>query len=542
MAAPLVPGTTKADVQLWMIRLYRNIAGNTATVEHACALLHRHPLANGKNICALARVAWNRSSELEPLSDTGNAQRLAILSGTEIAHDPAVGWRIWADSVWRGDPDGTVVQRWAKRVAPQLNKEAGQIYTQARRVRANGGDDARREAEKLEDQAGKTKAWGLASQSAKLLGAMAKLVRDEPGVLTGADQWDASSSLLACPGAIIELRDDGHVIRAPRRADRLTKITRGRPGTGAPAPLLEAFLVRSLPDEGLRLYVQKLLGYGLYGGNPRRLMLIFLGKTSTGKTTIGEIVRHVLDDYAWPFNLSLFRGKLDEGPRSDVVKALGRRMVFASEVSQRWQLHADEVKRLTGGDSVQARDLYAKADATVERRPMFLPVLSANAVPTILGADAATRRRLVGIPWEQQIDPAQEDPDLGEKIRTQEADGVLDYLLHGWDLYRAFGLGGQPKEVVETTMKLFDSLTVHDRWLVDETEQDDSYSATNRTLWGAFSEWCKTYGISDEQRGNNIGFGRWLADRGFNPAKIDGQRGWKGLRPAQSEVADHQPE
>jgi P4 family phage/plasmid primase-like protien len=552
VAAPVVPGTTEKEIQRWMVCTYRHIAGTEADPAAVCVLLkQRDP--NLDHSCVLAKVIWKNTEEYAPIiskvqdwlaepnaklpqesmTDIGNARRLAVLSGTDIAHDSAAGWRIWADSAWISDPNGTVVQRAAKGVSRMIQDEADAL-TRVFHATTNEAHQAR-----IKTRIEVTAPAARRAESSKLIGAMTTLVRDEPGVLTRPEQWDANPQLIACPGATIELGLDGHTIREPRRADRLTKLTLGRPGTGGKAPLLEAFLRGRLPDREVRLFVQKLLGYGLITGNPRRLLVIFLGKTSTGKTTVGEIVNHVLGDYAGPFNLSLFRGKMDEGPRSDVIKALGRRMIFASEVSQRWEFHADEVKRLTGGDSVQARDLYVKASATVERRPAFLPILSANHVPTIRGADFATRRRLLAVPFDQQVDPNHEDPELGERIRTQEADGVLDYLLHGYDMYRAVGLGEPPYAVVRATMKLHDSLTVQNHWLAEHTERDESYEVTSDALWGAFMEWCRSSGIPDDARGTKIGFGRTLGDLGYDSVKVDKQRGWKGLRLARSQFADH---
>ncbi|HEY3689672.1 MAG TPA: phage/plasmid primase, P4 family [Pseudonocardiaceae bacterium] len=532
LAAPVVPGTEKNDLLLWLIRLYR-YTHNDATVEGACALLHAHPLADGKRMCATAKIIWNRSSELDPLTDTGNGRRLAVVTGGEITHDPAAGWRIWTGSSWQGDPDGTVVQRWSKRVPQLLEKQAEALRNRAQVVAGNG-EEGEVEARRLRGEANEIKSWAHVSQCAKLIGAMIKLVRDEPGVLTRSDAWDANPRLLACPDATVELTPDGHVIRRARRADRLTKLTGSRPGTGAPAPLWEAFLARSLPDPEVRLYVQKLVGYGLIAGNPRRLFPIFIGPTSGGKSTFSETVRHALGQYAGPFSLALFRGKMDEGPRTDVLKAIDRRLVFASESSQRWQLHADEVKRLTGNDSVQARDLYAKKDATVERQAAFMPILSCNHPPAILGADPATWRRLVAVPWPVTISETEEDGDLGEKIRTQEADGVLDWLLHGWDLYCAFGLE-QPHAVVQETMKLRDSLTIADSWLAGNTEPDESYSVTSVQLWSAYRDYCEGGRIPPEQMGSIKSFTLLLRDRGFTPCKVDQQRGWRGLRLRTSE-------
>lgn len=552
VAAPVVPGTTEHDIQRWMVCVYRHLAGRDASPAAVCVLLQqRNP--GLKHTCVLAKAAWKNTEEYAPVlskaddwladpraalpqestTDVGNARRLAVLSGTDIAHDTTAGWRIWAGSAWIGDPDGTVVQRAAKGVARMIESEADAL----RGLLNAPGNEAHQEH--IRDRLVETAKAAHSAEQAKRIGYMTKLVRDEPGVLTRADQWNANKQLIACPGITVELTHTGHTTHKPRRADRITKLTRGRPGTGAKAPLWEAFMRSAQPSHEVRLYVQRLLGYGLISGNPRRLFVIFLGKTSTGKTTVGEIINHVLGNYAGPFNLSLFRGKMDEGPRADVIKALDRRMIFASEVSQRWQLHADEVKRLTGGgDAAQARDLYTKASAIVEQQPEFLPILSANHVPAILGADPATRGRLLAVPWEHQVDPDHQDLELGEKIRTQEADGVFDWLLHGHAQYQRYGLE-QPLAVVQATMKLHDSLTVQDHWLAEHTEKDESYAVTSDALWSEFMQWCKDSGIPDEIRGTKIGFTRCLRDHGYIPAKVDGQRGWKGLRLGQSQFADH---
>lgn len=91
--------------------------------------------------------------------------------------------------------------------------------------------------------------------------------------------------------------------------------------TSTPPPLLTKFLETSLPSRQLRLYVQRLFGYGLLGDNSERILPIFIGGTATGKTTCGKIVGHALGEYAGPFLLSLFRGKREDGPRADLMRA-----------------------------------------------------------------------------------------------------------------------------------------------------------------------------------------------------------------------------
>jgi P4 family phage/plasmid primase-like protien len=569
LAAPVIPGTDKEDLQLWLVRLYRRIYKGNATVEGACALLHRHPLPSGKRLCVVTQFIWTRSDDQEPLTDTGNSRRLATLSGTDTTFSTTTQWRIWAGSSWQADPEGVVVQRRAKNVASVLEAEAKELHRLGRALGAIPGrpQDPPTEGDKLYIQGNKTLVWSQASQSAKLIGAMTKLVRDEPGVLTRNEAWDANGRLLACPDATVEITPDGHVVREPRRADRLTKVMRGRPGTcaprPAPAPLWEAYLEDRQPDPDVRAYIQRLVGYGIVEGNPERLFAINIGATSTGKTTFQEVIRHVLGEYAGPFNLSLFRGKTDEGPRQDIVKAMDRRMIFTEEANARWQLHADEVTRLTGNATVQARDLFAKKDAGHERAPAFMPMLACNQPPTIIDANPATWRRLIALPWDVQVSEAEQDGNLREKICAQETDGVLDWLLYGYDMYCALGLKDPPTAIVAATMKLRDELTVRDQWWYSEVESDEDGWTATEELWTAYRKWCTDGGVTDQDRGNKIAFGRWLANRPGIVAKIGTRtsqsfdqkthtyrdhaqrvRGWAGahLRSEEDDVPDNSGE
>ncbi|MDQ3989942.1 MAG: phage/plasmid primase, P4 family, partial [Actinomycetota bacterium] len=514
LAAPVIPSTEPHDLQLWLLRTYRRVAGPAATRGGACALIRAHPLTRvTPSTCKVVKVAWRRTEDEVPLTDTGNAHRLAVLAGTDIAHDPAVGWRFWTGSSWLTDPDGVVVQRFAKRVADQLATEAAALRDRARAVQDSDDEATEQQAEQFTERAARIAGWANKSQSATAIAAMVKLVRDEPGVLTRAEQWDADPRLLACPGVTIELRDDGHRIRPPRRGDRLTRVTRGRPGTGATAPVWEAFLRRALPDPDVRRYFQRLAGYSLLGANPERLLVILIGITSSGKSTASEVIAYVLGDHGGAFDLSLFRGRAEEGPRPDLLAALGRRIITTSEASDRWRLHADAIKRLTGGDTMRARTLHSRT--YVEQRPAFTPWIATNAAPSIDGADQALWRRLVVVPFTVGIDPDEQDTGLGERIRTAEADGVLDWLLAGWADYCQQGLGDVPPACAEAAMQIRSDLSYVDHWLAEATEQGAEHTEALDELWRAWRTWCVDSGVPEADRGSRIALGRWLTDRGY---------------------------
>ncbi|MGH3924834.1 MAG: hypothetical protein ACRDS9_07885 [Pseudonocardiaceae bacterium] len=88
------------------------------------------------------------------------------------------------------------------------------------------------------------------------------------------------------------------------------------------------------------------------------------------------IIRLLLDSGGWLGEVATL-GVDDIDFDMDVAHAVGKGR------QRRWQLHVDKIKRLTGNDFVQARDLYAKR-ASVERQPAFMPILCCKYAPTIL--------------------------------------------------------------------------------------------------------------------------------------------------------------
>jgi putative DNA primase/helicase len=302
-----------------------------------------------------------------------------------------------------------------------------------------------------------------------------------------------------------------------RHADYATFSTGVPYSPDAHHPDWEKFLDRVLPDEHTRRWIQTLVGYSLQGGNPERVLVIAKGETTSGKSTFAEALRAALGRYAGPFNLSLFRERQDEGPRADIVGSLARRMLFASEASAEWTLHADSVKRFTGGDPVQARRL--NSNALIERVPAFTPWLVTNSYPQIPGADLALWRRLKAAPFGASIPEA--EVDLGVRVRVLSPEGraaVLAWAVAGWDLYCRDGLGDPSPEAVEMLAEAQDEMSELDLCISQIFVRGPEYAAPAVKLFEAYRNWVMMHG--DERRALTMtAFGRALSGKGFSKVR-----------------------
>jgi P4 family phage/plasmid primase-like protien len=334
--------------------------------------------------------------------DIGNAMRLAARLGTDGRFVP--GWSAWAlyqsaTGLWTVDESAGGIRREAMAVVRQMEREAGYI------------EDPKTQSAFL--------AHIRSSGNLARLKAMIELAAGLRGMEAPAERFDADPTLLVCAGQALVLTESGVEVRSVRHADYATFSTGVPYSPDAHHPDWEKFLDRVLPDEHTRRWIQTLVGYSLQGGNPERVLVIAKGETTSGKSTFAEALRAALGRYAGPFNLSLFRERQDEGPRADIVGSLARRMLFASEASAEWTLHADSVKRFTGGDPVQARRL--NSNALIERVPAFTPWLVTNSYPQIPGADLALWRRLKAAPFGASIPEA--EVDLGVRVRVLSPEG-----------------------------------------------------------------------------------------------------------------------
>ena len=307
------------------------------------------------------------------------------------------------------------------------------------------------------------------------------------------------------------------------------------------APELDLYLDTFLPDETDQRFVFAVLGDALRAGNARRWLPIFWGETTTGKSQLFAALHRTLGSYAVAVGSSIFRGNLDDKPRPDLVAAIPRRLAYAQEASRSWALHADQVKRLTGGDVLPYRMLFG---AAVNRLPNFTPILVTNSLPRITGADPALKRRILAVPFDRGLAPGTENPVLRSEFVRRAAGGVdarvgralLARLVRGAS---DSILGEIPERFVLATMNAragLDHLDEFLLWLEEEhvvvkvpDEAPANLCIQNKELYAAYRYWLK-HAADRIDRNDELGrkqFGQSLRERGWVSVTSNGTR-WRG--------------
>lgn len=461
-----------------------------------------------------APAVRNRGSEGMDFArnDIGNGQRFAMEWRHEVRWVPAYeAWYIWRDRRWEVDTDDEIMRMATKTV----NK-------------------MRSEAEYIEDPKEKSaflKFVGTSSNIGKLK-AMLEMARGNKGITVPAETFDTNPCQMVCDNGTLEipLEFSGQPVRRIRSLqEHHNTLSTGTDFVeGARLPEWDKFLERFQPDLEVRAWLQKLAGYSLLGLNPRRMMVVCMGDTSTGKSTFAEAISSCLGDYAGSANMTIFRDNQDEKPRPDLIRVLPKRFVYAEEASKSWHLHPDQIKRLTGGTPITARTLQAKV--YVDMVPRFTPWLLTNAAPTIEGADSALWRRLVVVPFDVQIPKSEEDARFRGVLGTSAGrQAILAWLVEGYQAYLA-----DPDSIQEIPAGAVGANRTFRAEVSDlaqcleeicEFGEPTDYHVLPADLYRAYQLWCEQNGVKGRDVMSSTKFGRELNGMQHNrkSVRIDGK-------------------
>jgi putative DNA primase/helicase len=420
------------------------------------------------------------SEEQHHRTQLGFARYFAKLYGGKLLYVHGIGWHYWDQKRWAADEIGDA----PRAVHAMLDK----IWSEAK-----GDKDLTKAIIRCETSSSVESILRLAST----LKQFAVTVRD----------LDADPYLFNCADATLDLRT--MALHDHNPADRITKVARGAARSNTlPGIVFHEFLETVLPDSAIREYLQRLAGVSLLGKVIEHNLPILTGSGGNGKGTFYKGLSFSMGDYADMVDPDIFMDRKGAHPTTE-MDLRGLRLAVVSESSRNRALDEARMKRLTGGDTINARKLYRDS---VTFEPSHLPMLVTNHLPKVSGDDEAVWRRIRVVPFNVVIT----DPDghMEEKLQA-EADAVLAWAIAGWSDYRAAGERlSEPSEVLIATQKYRDNSDDVGRYLDDQdwVLRQPPLKSTGKQLYEGYQRWAAQEGADD------IGlkaFGQVLDTKGF---------------------------
>lgn len=441
------------------------------------------------------------------LTDVGNAERLVDTHGRDLRW--VARWKCWL--VWDG-------RRWSRDERGEVERRAKSVirdmYLQALQAPA--------------EERGTLVAHAMKSEQAPRVEAMIRLARSEPGIAIGHDELDQRTMCLTVRNGAVDLTVGE--LRPHDRGHLGTKMVDIDFDPNAECPTWLATLsVLFSGDQVIIDYLRRAVGYSLTGNTSEQVLHLCYGTGANGKSTMLDVLAQLSGEYGMQSDFQTFLEQgTRSGPRNDVARLAGARLVRSSEVGENKQLNEGLIKSLTGGDIVSARFLYSE---DFEFKPQFKLWLAANHKPVIRGTDYAIWRRMRLIPFTVTITPEQRDDALPAKL-TAELPGILTWAVQGCQEWLAEGLRA-PASVLAATDQYRTESDVIGAFIEDLCDLSPLYEVKGGDLYKAYVGWSKDNG---ERPMNNQAFGRRLTERGIDVTHARSGKIRKGIRLSASAI------
>ena len=293
--------------------------------------------------------------------------------------------------------------------------------------------------------------------NARIKAAMDRL-QASSGVSVSADDFDCNLDLLNLQNGTLNLST--FELTPHTSSDMLTMMFNASYDPEAECPNFIKYLEDVFPDEELRNYVKRVIGYSLLGRPRERALFLLHGPSGTGKSVFTEVLTELFGDYGITAPASTFKLKKQESTL-DLHQLRGKRFVSASEMPQRLEMDEELVKRITGGDRILSRGLYEKF---IQWEPRCVIWLATNHLPKLSSDDDAMWRRVRTIPMRTIIKHQKEEIGGFSTILIQEANGLLNWALNGLQEYRRIGLA-EPSIVIRDIAEYREESDTVSSWL-----------------------------------------------------------------------------
>ena len=358
--------------------------------------------------------------------------------------------------------------------------------------------------------------WRQKSKNNSKLNSMIRLA--QPKMTTDGDQLDCDPWLLNCLNGTVDLRTGQLSDHDPKQF--ITKLVPFEFDPDAKAPQWNQFLEQVLPNDDLRAYIQRAVGYSLTGRTDEQVLFFCLGKGRNGKSIFLEALQEMLADYACNTPTSTFL-KTGGGIPNDIARLRGSRFVTLSETGQDQKFDEPKLKDMTGGHTVSGRFLFKEFFDFKMAGKLWL---RGNHQPVITGLDDGIWRRFHVVPFDVQISEAEVDKKLPDKLR-EELPGILTWAVQGAMLWNDDDVKA-PEIVTEAVQQYRKDSDVIGRFVEAHCIEGPDYKVGATTLYQSYREFAKQNG---ERVVSQTEFGRSLSNRGFTKYKSNGKYVYQGL-------------
>lgn len=284
------------------------------------------------------------------------------------------------------------------------------------------------------------------------------------------------------------------------------------------------FLESIVPKDTVNL-VLEMIGYCLLRNVKYQKCFIFLGTGSNGKSKLIEWI----EAFIGKENRSSVSLQELEGSRFKVAQLYNKLVNICADISHKGLSKTETIKKVTSGDSVNAE---FKGKDAFDFNPFATLIFSANALPGTQDVTEGFFRRLMIIPFPFKFTDENRNPNILEKITTEDSLSYLFKLavdgLRRLDQQQGFSENESTREALSEYKREADHVLT---FVEEECELGASKFVPTRRLYIEYRKWSLECGFLPKGKKN---FNKRLSEL-FPDMPNDyrlqrgGARHWKGI-------------
>ena len=322
--------------------------------------------------------------------------------------------------------------------------------------------------------------------------------------ITGAE-YDTDDYLLNLKNGVLDLKTFQLIDHHPEQ--NITKICNAEYVEGARSERWEQFIDEIMCGDAEKAdFLQRIIGYSLTGSTKEEVFFMLYGSTTrNGKGTLIETISYLLNGangYACGIEPeSLAKRNINDGsrPSPDIARLKDCRFLNCAEPDRGMLLDVALIKRMTGRDTISARELYAKK--IISFIPKFKLFMNTNYLPVVTDDTLFSSDRVYVVPFDRHFSDEERDKSLKDRFRDPvEAAGILNWCLEGLRKYQERGLE-RPSAIESATeeyRKQSDKLGTFFQECMEQAKGCESVKA----IYERYVEWCHENGYGTENKRN----------------------------------------
>jgi len=383
-------------------------------------------------------------------------------------------WYIYNGQVWQPDECNVKVSQFAKNLVYYMH-----------------------ECLKYISDSNQSKAWHKFVSSLGRKQSRDSMLKDAEGVHSiSALDFDKDPFLFNCQNGTYDLQT--FTLHKHRPDDFLSKIANVTFDANAKCERWEKFIAEIMSDDTEKAtFLHKALGYTLTGDISHECFFVLYGsKTRNGKSTLLETTLHLLGDYgktAQPETIAKKHYIASGAPSEDLARLRGARFVSVSELDKNLVLNTAQVKQMTGGDTITARNLY---QSSIEYLPTYKIYLNTNYLPRVYDDTVFASGRVKVIPFEQHFEVDKQDKGLKTVFKIPaNASGIYNWLIQGLKLLQNEGLE-QPQSVETAIAQYQMDSDIIGQFMSEWIVKAPTTKTPMVEVYAVYKTWCDMHGYS----------------------------------------------